>query len=276
MRPEDLEALRQLVQAKSGVMIDPAKTYLIESRLGPLARREGFASHVELFNAVREKREERLIWAVTEAMTSNETAFFRDKTAFDAFREEVLPRLCAGHRGGAPVRIWSAACASGQEPYSLAMMLEDEATRLAGARVELFASDLSEACLEKAKSGLFTQFEVQRGLPIRSLLRHFEKQGEMWRISPPLMQAVRWRRINLLADLRPLGKFEAIFCRYAVNAFDPASRKRVLTQLAGLLADDGYLILGASESADDIDGLFPVNGAAGLYSRDPGLRAAAA
>lgn len=275
MRPEDLEALRQLVQAKSGVLIDPAKTYLVESRLGPLARREGFASHTDLFNAVREKREDRLIWAVTEAMTSNETSFFRDSAAFETFRAQLLPKLAAA-RQGQPMRIWSAACASGQEPYSLAMLLDQEAGKLAGTRVELFASDLSEACLEKARSGLYTQFEVQRGLPIRLLLRYFTREGEMWRLAPSVMQHVRWRRINLLADLRPLGKFEAIFCRYAVNAFDPASRKRVLTQLASLVADDGYLILGANESADDIEGLYPVAGAQGLYGRDPMLRQAAA
>jgi chemotaxis protein methyltransferase CheR len=274
MRREDLEALRQLVQAKSGVVIDPAKTYLVESRLGPLARREGFPTHAELFAAVRDRRDERLIWAVTEAMTSNETSFFRDRAAFEAFRSDALPRLVAAREGG-PIRIWSAACASGQEPYSLAMLLEDEASRLGGAQVELFASDLSEACLEKARSGLYTQFEIQRGLPIRLLLRHFEKQGEMWRISPALMQRVRWRRINLLADLRPLGRFEAIFCRYAVNSFDAASRKRTLSQLAGLVADDGYLVLGATE-AEEIEGMVAVPGAAGLYARDPHRRAAAA
>jgi chemotaxis protein methyltransferase CheR len=275
MRREDLEALRQLVQAKSGVLIDPAKTYLVESRLGPLARREGFATHTDLFNAVREKREDRLIWAVTEAMTSNETAFFRDRAVFDVFRTEVLPRLAAGRRGH-PIRIWSAACASGQEPYSLAMMIEEEAAQLAGSKIELFASDLSEACLEKARSGLYTQFEVQRGLPIRLLLRYFEREGEMWRLSRALMQQVRWRRINLLADLRPLGKYEVIFCRNVIGSFDPISRKRVLIQMASLVADDGYLVLGAQETAEDIDGLHPVSGAAGLYSRNPQQRAAAA
>lgn len=276
MRREDLEALKQLVMSRSGVMIDPAKTYLVETRLGPLARREGFPSHTELFAAVRERRDDRLIWAVTEAMTSTETAFFRDSKGFDVFRSEILPRLVAARSGGQPIKIWSAACASGQEPYSLAMLLEDEASKLEGARVELFASDLSEACLEKARSGLYTQFEVQRGLPIRLLLRHFQKEGEMWRISPALMSQIRWRRINLLADLRPLGRFEAIFCRYAVSSFDAQNRKRVLDQLTSLLADDGYLILGEKESASDIGGLVPVASAPGLYARDPGSRAVAA
>ncbi len=273
MKPEDLEALRLLVQGRSGVVIDPAKTYLVETRLGPLARREGFATHTELFNAIRETRDDRLIWAAVEAMTSNETSFFRDKAAFDEFRGEILPRLAARKSG--PIRIWSAACASGQEPYSLAMILAEESAKLEGAEVQLFASDLSDACVEKARSGLYTQFEIQRGLPIRSLLNHFEKEGEMWRISSRLMQMVRWRRINLLADLRPLGTFDVIFCRYAVASFDPASRKRVLEQMKGLLSPDGCLVLGLNETADDV-GLFPLEGRPGVYCKTPGYKAAAA
>lgn len=267
MKSEDGEILRILVQSRSGVVIDPAKTYLMESRLGPLARREGFAAIGDLITALRTHRDERLMWAVTEAMTSTDTAFFRDAEVFDQFRNIVLPSL-AGKRTG-PIRIWSAACASGQEPYSLAMALDDERSKLGGVRVELFASDLSDACLEKAQSGLYTQFEVQRGLPIRLLVRHFERHGEMWRIAPSLAQAVRFRRINLLADLSALGGFEVIFCRYAVSMFDAGARKRVLTQLASLLTEDGFLILGLDETVDGVDGLHPVPGQPGLFGRMP-------
>lgn len=264
MRIEDAEALRNLVQSRSGVVIDPAKTYLVETRLGPLARREGFPSHDELLAAMRAKRDDRLIWAVTEAMTSSETAFFRDRQTFDAIRQSILPRF-AGRK--TPVKIWSAACASGQEPYSLAMMVEDEAVRLDGAPIELFASDLSEAGLEKARAGLYSQFEVQRGLPIRQLVRHFTKHGEMWRISPELMAKVRWRRINLLADLAPLGRFDMILCRNVVASFDAATRRRVLGQLKALLTDDGYLVLGRDETAGEMEGLYPIDGRPGLYTR---------
>lgn len=271
MTRDDAEALRQLVQSRSGVVIDAAKTYLVETRLGPLARREGFPSHDELLAALRAKRDDRLIWAVTEAMTSSETTFFRDRETFAHFRDAILPKFSG--RRSTPVRIWSAACAHGQEPYSLAMMLADEAGTLDGAQIELFGSDLSEACLEKARSGLYTQFEVQRGLPIRALLRHFEKLGEAWRIKSQLMQKIRWRRINLLADLKPLGKFEVIFCRYVVGSFDPTTRKRVLEQLKSLLTDDGYLVLGRNESAAEINGLHAIENAPGFYSRQPSLRA---
>jgi chemotaxis protein methyltransferase CheR len=274
MKTEDLEILRILVQSRSGVVIDPTKTYLIESRLGPVARREGFASLSDLVTALRTRREERLMWAVTEALTDTDTSFFRDSSVFDEFRDAILPRF-AGPRT-TPIRIWSAACASGQEPFSLAMALEDERSRLGGARVELFASDLSEACLEKAQSGLYTQFEVQRGLPIRLLVRHFERHGEMWRIAPTLAQAVRFRRINLLADLSALGSFEVIFCRYAVSQFEPGVRRRVLAQLAGLLSDDGVLVLGRDENIDGVDGLVGIPGHGGLFTRPAQPRESAA
>jgi chemotaxis protein methyltransferase CheR len=273
MRPEDIEVLRMLVHARSGVVVDPAKTYLIESRLGPVARREGFSTIPDMITAIRTQRDEKLMWAATEAMTSSETSFFRDSDVFDVLRHDILPRLAAARPPGQPVRIWSAACASGQEPFSLAMALEEEAAKLAGAKFEVFGSDLSEACLEKAQSGLYTQFEIQRGLPIKLLVRHFEKQGEMWRLHPRLASSVRFKRINLLADLKALGQFEVIFCRYALNQFDQATRRRVLDQLAALLPPDGYLVLGANEPAEGIAGLHAIG--RGVFGREQALRKAA-
>lgn len=273
MKPEDIEILRMLVHSRSGVVVDPAKTYLIESRLGPVARREGFATIPEMLAAIRAHRDERLMWAATEAMTSTETSFFRDADVFDTFRQEILPRLAAARTAGQPIRIWSAACASGQEPYSLAMAVDAEAPKLGGVKVELFASDLSEACLEKAQSGLYTQFEIQRGLPVKLLINHFEKQGEMWRLQQRLSSLVRFRRINLLADLKALGQFDVVFCRYALNQFDATTRKRVLDQLTSLLPPDGYLVLGANESAEGVEGLHPIG--RGVFAGGRSLQAAA-
>lgn len=275
MKLDDIEALKMIVHSRSGMVVDPSKTYSIETRLGPLARREGFSSIGELITAVRTRRDDRLMWAVTEAMASTETSFFRDETPFNQFRDEMLPKLTA-QRGGAPIKVWSAACASGQEAYSLAMVVEEERAKLAGTQVELFASDLSEICIEKSQAGLYTQFEIQRGLPIRFLLRYFEKAGEMWRVQPSLRQAVRWKRINLLADLTPLGRFDVIFCRYAIGQFDEPTRRRVLGQLALALPEDGYLVLGLTETAAGSDALRPVPGQPGLYMRNPAYRAAAA
>ena len=274
MRPDDIEALQMMVQARSGVVVDAAKTYVIESRLGPLARREGFPAVGDLIAAIRQRRDEKLMWAATEAMTSTETSFFRDAEVFKALREEVLPRLAAARQGGA-IRVWSAACAAGQEAYSLAMSIDEDAGKLAGAKVEMFASDLSETCLEKAVSGLYTQFEVQRGLPARMLIRHFEKQGEMWRVHPRLTAAIRFRRINLLADLKPLGQFDVIFCRYTIKQFDGQTQGRALTQFAQLLSPDGVLVLGLNESANGVDALAPVAGQPGVFMRNPAIRAAA-
>lgn len=275
MNPEDLDILKRLVQARSGVVVDPLKTYAIESRLGPVARREGFDSIDELMEATRTRRDERLMWALTEAMTPSETAFFRDRAPFTAFREEILPALAAA-RGTEPIRIWSASCSSGQEIYSLAMLVDEDRTKFPGAKIELFGSDLSDASLEKAQAGLYTQFEVQRGLPVKLLLRNFEKAEEMWRIIPSIRQMVRWRRINLLADLTPLGRFDVIFCRYTVGLFDESTRRRALDKLAQALPEDGYLVLGEGESTAGCEGLHPVAGSPGVFTRNAAYRAVAA
>jgi chemotaxis protein methyltransferase CheR len=145
-----------------------------------------------------------------------------------------------------------------------------------GAQFEFFGSDLSDRCLEKAQSGLYTQFEVQRGLPIRQLVKHFENQDEMWAISPRIRQSVRWRRINLLADLSSMGKFDAILLRNVLPGLDPAVHGRVIESLAARLEDDGVLLAGSSESLSGITGAVrAVDGRTGLFTRDPSFRAAA-
>jgi chemotaxis protein methyltransferase CheR len=275
MRPEDVETVRALVHARSGVVLDPEKTYQIETRLAPVARRGGFASLPDLVQAIRAKRDETLLWAAAEALTSGETCFFRDRAPFRQFREEILPELAA-RRGDKPIRLWSAACATGQEPYSLAMIVDDERAKLPGSRIEIFGSDISERSLEKAQAGAYSQFEVQRGLPIRLLVRHFEKADEMWVLSPRIRQMVRWRRINLLADLRALGQFDVIFCRNVVSSFDEANRARVLGQLARALPEDGYLVLGFDETVSGAtDALKPVAGRRGVYAPAASAHAAA-
>jgi chemotaxis protein methyltransferase CheR len=266
VNPQDVETIRSLVHARSGVVIDPAKTYQIETRLAPVARRAGFASLPDLVQAIRVQRDEKLMWAATEALTSGETSFFRDGAPFNQFREDILPELVA-NRGERPIRIWSAACASGQEPYSLAMIIDGEQSKLDGARIELFGSDISERSLERAHSGVYTQFEVQRGLPIRLLVRHFERTDDTWALAPRIRQMVRWRRINLLADLRGLGQFDVIFCRNVISGFDEPTRRRVLDQLARALPDDGRLVLGLDETASGLtEALTPVAGHRGVYA----------
>jgi chemotaxis protein methyltransferase CheR len=276
MTPQDYELLAALAKSRAGLTIDPSKTYLIESRLAPLARRENFGATADMVLALRSLREERLIWAVVEALTFNDTAFFRDRVPFKQFREDVLPAL-SRLRGAGPLRVWSAGCATGQEAYSLAMAAEDATGLAPGASVEVYGSDLSERCLEKAQSGLYTPFEVQRGLPIRQLLRHFEQVDDQnWRISPRIRQKIRWRRVNLVTDLGGSGRFDIIFCRNVISGLDEAARRPVLEGLAALLPEDGFLFLGLNETAFEITQAFKaVPGRPGLYIRNPAFKVAA-
>jgi chemotaxis protein methyltransferase CheR len=275
MRPEDCELVAQLCASRVGLRVDPEKIYPLESRLNPVARREGFGSVPDLLAALRARREERLMWAIVEAMAAGETSFFRDRKPFDFFAEEVLPKL-ASLRESEPIRIWSAACASGQEVYSLAMIIDDLRAKIPGAQAELFASDLSERALEKAQSGLYTQFEIQRGLPIRHVLRHFEKVGEMWLLSPRIRQMVRWRRLNLVAETPGAGRFDVIFCRNVLSTLVEPARQRLLENLAQALAPDGFLFLGTGETAEGLtDALQPVAEHSGIHIRNPAVRAAA-
>ena len=277
MNPDDMDLLAALARNRAGLRIESDKAYLVESRLNPLARREGFESIEAMVTALRTHREDRLIWAVVEALTLNETAFFRDREVFAHLRDELLPTLSRQALAqDRPVRIWSAACSTGQEVYSLAMTAAESRDLAPGARFEFFGSDLSDRCLEKAQSGLYTQFEVQRGLPIRLLVKHFENADEMWAISPRIRQAVRWRRINLLADLSPLGKFDAILLRNVLPGLDPALHGRVIESLVARLEDNGVLLLGASENPIELtNAVRPIADRPGLFTRDPAFRAAA-
>lgn len=248
IEPMDRAYLAALCLARAGLSIDPEKTYLIDSRLGPLARREGFSSPRTLVEALRAEADDRLEWATVEAMAMPETEFFRDRKVFDYLVAQVLPELALA-RGDQPVRIWSAACGSGQEIYSLAMSLAD-APGMA-ARSELFGSDLSERSLEKAQAGLYSQFEVQRGLPARSLVRHFEKSGEGFVLSPRIRQMVRWRRVNLLDDLSRFGQFDLLLCRNVLGAMTLEAQVVVRTSLGRALAPGGRLLLGLKDSGGD-------------------------
>jgi chemotaxis protein methyltransferase CheR len=276
VRPEEIAQVVSLCRARAGLKLAPDKTYLMESRLAPVARREGFDSISALLEAIRARREDPLIWAAVEALASGETSFFRDREPFAEFRDEIIPQL-ARLRGGAPIKVWSAACATGQEVYSLSMMLGELMEGDAALRVELAASDLSRLALEKAQSGLYNQFEVQRGLPIRLLARHFEKEGDQWRLSAEVRQRVRWRRINLIAGLRQIGRFDVIFCRYVLWHMTEDAQRKIADDLAAILPEDGYLVTGAKEPMGGLAEAFqPIATRAGLYRRNPAYRAAAA
>ena len=243
MTPEDMDLLAALGRARAGVRIETEKPYLIESRLAPLARRESYDSIDALIAALRSKREERLIWAVVEALCRSETRFFRGRETFAQLRDQVLPAL-SQRRRETPIRIWSAACATGQEVYSMAIAAAEAPGLFPGARFEFFGSDLSERSLEKAQAGIYTQFEVQRGLPIRLLIKYFESQDDTWAISPRIRQMVRWKRINLLADLSAMGRFDVILLRNVLGGMEASLRGKVARALAALLPDEAEKVDG--------------------------------
>ena len=241
----DLAFVSALCLQQAGLKVDADKFYLIESRLAPVARREGFDTPESFIETLRLRGDARMAWAAVEAMALPEPEFFRDRVVFQQLSETVLPEL-ARARGGEPLRVWSAACGTGQEIYSLAMMLADD-PGVAG-RVELFGSDLSERSLEKAQAGIYSQFEVQRGLPARTLVRHFEKIGESFVLSPRIRQMVRWRRVNLLDDLGRGGQFDLVLCRGVLHQLSSEAQDKVLDHLAGALAPGGRLVLGLKDT----------------------------
>ena len=267
MTPEDIEHLAAMLKTRSGLVLGSDKTYLIESRLAPVARREGFATVAALLSALRLKRDEKLMVSVTDAMTTNETFFFRDKLPFDQFRSDVLPALSKSRSGD--VKIWCAACSTGQEPYSLAMIMDEVSGLYPRMKLDILATDISNRCLEKAQAGLYTQFEVQRGLPITTMVKHFEKVDEMWRISPKIRAAVKYKAFNLLDDLRNIGRQDVIYCRNVLIYFDLDAKRKVLEQMATILPDDGFLFLGAAETVLGITDAFkPMPGMRGLYIKN--------
>jgi chemotaxis protein methyltransferase CheR len=276
MNPTEIAQVVSLCRACAGLKVAPDKTYLMESRLAPVARREGYDSISDLLAAVRERRDDPLVWAAVEAMAAGESAFFRDRAPFAQFRDEIVPQLLRA-RGGGPIRVWSAACGAGQEVYSLAMLVAELAEAEPDVRIELAASDLSKLALERAQSGLYNQFEVQRGLPIRLLARHFDKEGDEWRLAADVRRRVKWRRINLIAGLRQIGRFDVVFCRYVLSGMTEDAQRKVIDDLACLVPEDGYLVLGVKEPVVAMGHAFqPVVGRPGLYRRNPSFVAAAA
>jgi chemotaxis protein methyltransferase CheR len=246
--PRDYDFLRKCLKQRSGLVLSADKQYLVESRLLPVARRAGVATLGELVGMLRDAEDTTLMTSVVEAMTTNETFFFRDKVPFEHFRATIMPALIAARRSVRTIRIWCAASSTGQEPYSLAMCLKDFEHVIAGWRVELLATDLSAEVLEKARQGIYSQFEVQRGLPIQLLVKYFTRSGEFWQIAPELRAMVHYRQLNLLADFSQLGMFDAVFCRNVLIYFDTETKTEVLNRIAKVTASDGYLVLGAAET----------------------------
>ena len=266
----DFDFLRAYLKQRSGLALTAEKRYLIESRLGPVCRRFGIASLRDLVGALKVSRDTGIERAVVEAMTTNETFFFRDRAPFDLFRDVLLPQVIARRASQRRIRIWCAASSTGQEPYSLAMLLQEAGPRLAGWHVDIVATDLSTEVIEKAKLGLYSHFEVQRGLPVQMLLKYFTQVGEQWHIAPAIRQMVDYRHLNLLNGFESLGQFDIIYCRNVLIYFDAPTKADVLGRLAASLTPDGAILLGAAETVIGLtDKLAPNPGHRGLYGHPP-------
>ncbi len=266
MRVEDYDLYAKMLYQRSGLVLTKEKAYLLESRLMPVARRWNLADLGELAGALRQKQDENLIADIVDAMTTNESSFFRDQKPFDQFRQIVLPRFLAARANTKRLRIWSAACSNGQEPYSLAMILDEERAKLPGWQIEIVATDLCRDVLEKAKQGIYTQFEVQRGLPITMMVKYFTQVGDKWQINKEMRDRIRFQSFNLLEDMRGLGQFDIVFCRNVLIYFDQQTKGKVLENIAKQMAGDGMLYLGGAETVLGITQTFkPMEGQRGLY-----------
>jgi chemotaxis protein methyltransferase CheR len=264
--PQDFDYLRQLLRQRSGLVLSAEKQYLAESRLLPVARKHGLSSLAELVGKLKAAATAPLSVEVVEAMTTNESFFFRDKVPFEHFRLIILPALLAARAREKRIRIWCTACATGQEPYSLAMSLKSIGPALAGWRVEIVATDLSREVLAKAEAGIYNQFEVQRGLPIQSLVNFFSQVGEAWQIAQEIRAMVKFQPLNLLNDFSALGTFDLVFCRNVLIYFDQDTKIGVLNRIARQMPSDSFLILGAAETVVGLTDAFkPMADKRGLY-----------
>jgi chemotaxis protein methyltransferase CheR len=247
MTPASFEIFRRFLRGHAGLSIAVSRHDLLEARLLPVARRLGFETVDSLAGRIAGAPDDRLAASVIEAAVTSETLFFRDRAPFEQFRA-ILHHLRETRAESRQIRIWSAACSTGQEAYSLAMVLDEEARYFGGWAVEIVATDISAPNLKAAEMGFFNQFEVQRGLPVALLLRYFRQEGDRWRVSEHLRRRITFECFNLLDDPARLGTFDVIFCRNILIYFDVDARRIVFDRLRSALRPSGLITLGAAET----------------------------
>ena len=252
----EFDFFRTLVRRESAIVIEPGKEYLVESRLAPLATREGFTSLQELALGVSKQGSSDLQRKVIDAMTTNETSFFRDAHPFDVLQKTILPELIAARKESKTLNFWFAASSTGQEPYSVAMILKEHFPQLAAWQVYCLATDLSRDVLQRAESGGFSQLEVNRGLPISYLVKYFEKQGTEWRIKGCIRSMVNFQELNLIMAWPPMRPMDVVMIRNVLIYFDVETKKKILRKIREILKPDGYLFLGGAETTLNLDDHF--------------------
>ncbi len=266
MRLADFDFYKDLLMEKSGLALTQDKSYLLDSRLTPVARKWNYPNLESMTVAMRGMPSADLIKDVVEAMTTNETSFFRDSKPFDQFRDIIIPHLVKTRGANKRARIWCAASSTGQEPYSLSMLIRENAAKAPGWTFDITATDIDTAVIEQAKKAEYTQFEVQRGLPIQMLMKYFEQRAERWCLKNDIKSMVQFKYFNLLDSMSALGKFDIIFCRNVLIYFDRETKAKVLQNMAALLPDDGFLVLGGAETVLGITDAFkPLDGSRGIY-----------
>lgn len=267
MKLTDFDIYRTLLKDQSGLIITEDKVYLLESRLGPVAKKWGYNSLETMTIALQGVPDRQLIIDIVEAMTTNETSFFRDSRPFDMFKDHLLKYMKDARNTEKRLRIWCAAASSGQEPYSLAMILKEAAAEFPGWNFDILATDISNEILDQAREGLYTQFEVQRGLPIQLLMKYFEQQPDQkWKITNDIKNMVKFDYFNLLTPMTAMGPFDLIFCRNVLIYFDEATKGDILGRMSKIIKPDGFLMLGGAETVMGItDEFVPLPEKRGVY-----------
>lgn len=256
MSPVDFAFVSKLVLDRSAIVLEPGKEYLVEARLGALAREEHLESVGSLVEALRRPNSSRLTTRVVEAMTTNETSFFRDHKPFEALTSTVLPDMIERRRAARALTIWCAACSTGQEPYSVWMIIRDHFPELLSWRLRILGTDLSSEVVDKARAGVYTQLEVNRGVPVGLLVRHFERDGVNWKIHGDAQRTVEFRLMNLAEPWSDMPQPDIVFLRNVMIYFDVATKRDILGRLRRTIAPDGWLFLGAGETTLNIDNAF--------------------
>lgn len=248
--------IRDLVRECSALLLEPGKEYLVEARLDPLARDEGFSSLRHMVESLRSRPSSELQRKVVEAMTTNETSFFREIRVFEMFKKTILPQILAVRAPQRTLNLWCAACSGGQEPYSFAMLMREHVPSLASWNIKFIASDISREMLARARAGRYSQLEINRGLPASLLVKFFKKHGATWEISPEIRRMVEFREINLIHPWPLLTRMDVIFMRNVLIYLDADTKKNILGRAARLLDPGGYVLLGGAETAINIDDSF--------------------
>lgn len=248
MTEQEFDVVRRFLRERSGIALEAGKEYLVEARLAPLARRLNLNSISELIAQLSRAPDQVLLRQVVEAMVTNETSFFRDHHPFEGLRKVVLPDLIARRRAERRLFIWCAASSSGQEPYSLALLLREHFPDLAEWKITFLASDISRAMVARAREGCYNQIEVNRGLPAALLVKYFEQRGVTWQLRADIRESIDFQEINLAQTWPALPRMDLILLRNVMIYFEVETKKAILDKMARLLRPDGYLLLGGAES----------------------------